>query len=60
MNYCLSAQVDKKYLEKVQEIRIKYRNLDTLLDLYEINPKASIIITLPAKEDKTKIRWNDI
>ena len=24
MNYCLSAQVDKKYLEKVQEIRIKY------------------------------------
>lgn len=60
MNYCLSAQVDKKYLEKVQEIRIKYRNLDTLLDLYEINPKASIIITLPSKEDKTKIRWSDI
>lgn len=60
MNYCLSAQVGPEYMAKAQEIRVKYKYLDTLLDIYEINPKASIILTITSKEDKSKIRWEEI
>lgn len=37
MNYCLSSQVGPEYMAKAQEIRVKYKNLDSLLDIYEIN-----------------------
>ena len=60
MNYCLSAQVGSEYMAKAQEIRVKYKYLDTLLDIYEINPKAAIILTITSKEDKSKIRWEEI
>lgn len=60
MNYCLSAQVGPEYMAKAQEIRVKYKHLDTLLDIYEINPEASIILTITSKEDKSSIRWEDI
>lgn len=60
MHYCLSAQVDKEYLKKADEIRIKYSKLDTILDLYEINPNVSFILTITSNEDKNSIRWTDI
>jgi hypothetical protein len=60
MNYCLSAQVGSEYMAKAQEIRVKYKYLDTLLDIYEINPEASIVLTISSKEDKSKIRWEEI
>lgn len=60
MHYCLSTQVNKDYLKKVDEIRIKYSKLDNIFDLYEINPNATFILTITSKEDKSLIRWSDI
>ena len=48
MHYCLSAQVGDEYIKKVDEIRVKYKELNKLLDLYEINPNLSIILTISA------------
>lgn len=59
MNYCLSSQVHSDYLKKAQEIRVKYIYLDNLFDLYEINPKATIILTI-LKKDKDRIKWDEI
>jgi hypothetical protein len=49
MNYCLSSQVDKEYYKKAQEIRIKYKELNKLLDIYELNPNLSIILTITSQ-----------
>jgi len=59
MNYCLSSQVDKEYYKKAQEIRIKYKELNKLLDIYEINSNLSIILTITSQQ-KDEIQWNEI
>ena len=46
MHYCLSANVGKDYLQKADEIRVKYKKLNDILDLYEINPNATFILTI--------------
>jgi hypothetical protein len=60
MYYCLSSQVSKEYLKKADEIRIKYNKLNTILDLYEINPNATFILTISSKIDKNEIKWTEI
>jgi hypothetical protein len=60
MHYCLSSQVGKEYLEKADEIRVKYNKLKSILDLYEINPSATFILTISSKEDKSTIPWTEI
>ena len=60
MHYCLSTQVSKEYLKKADEIRVKYNKLNTILDLYEINPNATFILTITSKEDKNIIPWTEI
>ena len=60
MHYCLSDQVNQEYLKKIDEIRIKYNKLDTILDLYEINPNATFILIITSKENKSTIRWSEI
>ena len=60
MHYCLSSQVSEEYLKKVDEIKINYNQLDTILDLFEINPNATFILKITSKEDKTSIRWQEI
>ena len=59
MNYCLSSQVDKEYYKKVQEIRIKYKELNKLLDIYELNSNLSIILTITSQQ-KDEIKWDEI
>ncbi len=60
MHYCLSSQVGKEYLKKADEIRVKYKQLNSILDLYEINPNATFILTITNKEDLSNIKWNEI
>lgn len=60
MHYCLSAQVSDEYIKKVDEIRIKYKELNKLLDLYEINPNLSIILTISTQQKDAGIDWNEI
>ena len=60
MHYCLSANVGKDYLQKADEIRVKYKKLNDILDLYEINPNATFILTITSQEDKNTIDWNQI
>lgn len=60
MHYCLSSQVGKEYLKKADEIRIKYNNINTILDLYEINPEATFIIIITSQENKNNIQWTEI
>ena len=57
MHYCLSSQVDKEYLNKADEVRLKYNELNKLLDIYEDNPNITFIIRITSKEDKNKIQW---
>ena len=59
MHYCLSSNVGKDYLKKADEIRLKYKKLNDILDLYEINPNATFIITI-LKENKDTINWNQL
>ena len=59
MNYCLSSQVDKEYYRKAQEIRIKYKELNKLLDIYELNPNLSIILRITSQQ-KDEIKWDEI
>ena len=60
MHYCLSSQVGKEYLKKADEIKVKYKQLNNILDLYEINPNATFILTITNKEDLSNIKWNEI
>lgn len=60
MNYCLSSQVGPEYMAKAQEIRVKYKNLDSLLNIYEINSQATIVLTISSQIDKSTIRWDEI
>lgn len=60
MHYCLSSQVGKEYLKKADEIRIKYNSINTILDLYEINPEATFIIIITSQENKNNIQWTEI
>jgi hypothetical protein len=60
MHYCLSAQVDKEYLKKADEIKVKYNKMNDILDLFEINPNATFILRITSQEDKNTIRWKDI
>ena len=60
MHYCLSTQVSQEYLKKADEIRVKYNQLKMILDLYEINPNATFILTISSKEDKNTIPWIEI
>ena len=53
MHYCLSTQVSKDYLKKADEIRCK--NLDEVLELYELNSQATIILRVSSKIDKSLI-----
>ena len=60
MHYCLSSQVDKEYLKKADEVRLKYNELNKLLDIYEDNPNITFIIRITSKEDKNKIQWQQL
>ena len=60
MHYCLSSQVGKEYLKKADEIRIKYNSINTIVDLYEINPEATFIIIITSQENKNNIQWTEI
>lgn len=60
MHYCLSSQVSKDYLKKVDEIRVKYNKLESILDLFEINREATFVLTITSQEDKSKIKWDKI
>lgn len=60
MHYCLSSQVDKEYLKKVDEVKLKYKELNKILDFYEINPNLTFILRITSKEDKSKIQWEQI
>ena len=57
MHYCLSSQVNKEYLKKADEIKIKYNQLNSIIDLYEINPKATIVLAI---SDSQVIDWDTI
>ena len=59
MHYCLSSQVGPEYWKKAQEIRIQYKELNKLLDIYEINPNLHIILTIKG-EQKSNIKWEEI
>lgn len=59
MHYCLSAQVGNEYIKKADEIRLRYKELDKMLDLYEINPELSIILTIKDQE-KSEVNWEEI
>ena len=58
MNYCLSTQVNKEYLKKADEILCK--DLNEILELYELNPQATIILRISSKVDKNLIDWQKI
>lgn len=60
MNYCLSSQVNSDYWKLIQEIKLPYKNLNKILDIYEVNPNLSFILRITSKEDKNKIKWKDI
>ena len=58
MHYCLSTQVNKEYLKKADEILCK--DLNEILELYELNPQATIILRILSKVDKNLIDWQKI
>ena len=58
MKYCLSNNLNKEYLKKADEIRCK--NLDEILELYELNPQATIILRILSDTDKNLIDWQKI
>ena len=58
MKYCLSSNLNKEYLKKADEIRCK--NLDEILDLYELNSQATIILTILSNTNKDLIDWQKI
>lgn len=57
MKYCLSLQVGKEYLVKADEIRITLSQLDNLIEIYELNSNATIILRITGNPD---INWTDI
>lgn len=60
MNYCLSSQVNSEYWKLAQEIKLPYKELKRLLDIYEVNPNLTFIIRITSQEDKNKIKWDEL
>lgn len=60
MHYCLSSHVGQEYLKKADEIKVNYNKLDSILDLFEINPNATFILSISSKVDKNTIKWTEI
>ena len=65
MRYCLSATQSKDYLKKADEILLNWQNRDSIIDIIDINPNATIILFMeevPAllEEDWEKIKQDYI
>ena len=60
MKYCLSARQSKEYLEKADEILVEWRDNDAILDILEINPKASIVLRIPLDVNLTSEEWDRV
>lgn len=52
MKYCLSYKQDANYLQKADEIRIPANAVNTILDIHETAPNATIILMFPYLESE--------
>ena len=59
MKYCLSSRQTNEYLEKADEIRIKYKDRDIIYDFSQKYPNAYLILELPPIVDAA-VDWQEI
>ena len=45
MKFCLSSNVSREYLQKANEIRVPYNQHESIYNIKEINPEATIVLT---------------
>lgn len=57
MKFCLSNRQRREYLSKAQEIKMEYRDYNSIPDLFEHYPGIPVIVQIPYQDD---IDWETI
>lgn len=60
MKVCLSSQCRPEYLAKADEIKIKYKDLNKLIDYIDRYPNATFILYTRDIPEDTEITWDEI
>lgn len=60
MKVCLNSQCRHEYLAKVDEIKIRYKDLNKFIDYIDEYPNATIILYTRNIPEDTEIDWNEI
>ena len=58
MKYCLSSRQSHEYLNKADEIKVKYRDRDIIYDFSQKYPTATIILEMPLNHEG--VNWAEI
>ena len=59
MKYCLSASQTKEYIQKADEIAIKWKDIDHIIDIMEVNPNLSYVVEINPEELEEK-DWDTV
>lgn len=59
MRYCLSARQNKEYIQKADEISLKWKDIDHIIDIMEVNPEASYVVEINPTELENK-DWDTV
>lgn len=60
MKVCLSSQCSSAYLQKADEIKIKLKNRNRIIDYLEKYPEATIILSVRETPEDTEVDWDEI
>lgn len=58
MKYCLNSNLSAEYLQKADEIKVKYKDRHEIIDLIEKYPGKTIILTMIGYDGI--IDWDEI
>lgn len=61
MKVCLSSRQSAQYLQKADEIKVEFRDRNSLPDIFDAYPDATVILEIPPKEqinEQELINWN--
>lgn len=50
MKVCLSSRQSPAYLKKADEIKVEFRDRNSLPDIFDAYPEANVILEIPPKE----------
>ena len=60
MKVCLNSRCLPEYLEKADEIKIQYKDLNKLIDYIDIYPNATFIFYTRNIPEDTELSWEEI